>query len=190
MEAPRTRRCGHAATQRLDCCTATVHGRAGIESLSRGMAAPPRARCLQPPSGIDLRRAAVDALNTSRCTRLRRSDVGSELRCSVPPSSRACADRPPRKFLGACGSAVSAACMSALRGCMGCMCATSARCAPAAADGARCHVERAHLARHDGRVSIGLGRRDVREHRRHAGEPRHQRCVWYLYTIESVPFTK
>ena len=70
----------------------------------------------------------------------------------------------------------------------GCMCATSARCAPAAADGARCHVERAHLARHDGRVSIGLGRRDVREHRRHAGEPRHQRCVWYLYTIESAPF--
>eukprot|EP00966_Prymnesium_polylepis_P274762 6348366-Prymnesium_polylepis.1 len=42
------------------------------------------------------------------------------------------------------------------------MCATSARCAPAgaAADGAWCHVERAHLARHDGRVSIGLGRRD------------------------------
>ena len=168
MGAPRTRRCGHAATRRLDSGTATVHGRAGI----------------------DLRRAAVDALNTSRCTRLRRSDVGSELRCSVPPRSRACADRPPRMFLGACGSAVSAACMSALRGCMGCMCATSARCAPAAADGARCHVERAHLARHDGRVSIGLGRRDVREHRRHAGEPRHQRCVWYLYTIESVPFIK
>ena len=97
MSAPRTRRCGHAATRRLDSCTATVHGRARI----------------------DLRRAAVDALNSSRCIRLGDSDVGSELRCSMPPRPRACADRPPMSFLGACGSAVSAACMSALRGCMG-----------------------------------------------------------------------
>ena len=50
LEAPRTRRCGHAATRRLDSGTATVHGRARI----------------------DLRRAAVDALNTSRCSRVGR----------------------------------------------------------------------------------------------------------------------
>eukprot|EP00966_Prymnesium_polylepis_P181120 4195190-Prymnesium_polylepis.1 len=71
----------------------------------------------------------------------------------------------------------------------GCMCATSARCLPAAADGAWCHVERAHLARHDGRVLIGLGRRDVRGHRRHAGEPWYERCALYTCTIESAPFT-
>ena len=41
-EAPRTRRCGHAAAQRLDSCTAVDRGRAGIQPPSCGMAAPPR----------------------------------------------------------------------------------------------------------------------------------------------------
>eukprot|EP00966_Prymnesium_polylepis_P187000 4335250-Prymnesium_polylepis.1 len=88
--------------------------------------------------------------------------------------------------------------MSALRGCMGAWVPhpTSARCAPVAADGAWCHVSSEHINPHLAhvptwhrrpRVSIGLGRRspcDVREHRWHAGEPRHQRCVWHLYTIK------
>ena len=36
----------------------------------------------------------------------------------------------------------------------------------------------------------GLTRRGVREHRRDAGEPRHECSAMYLYTIESVPFTR
>eukprot|EP00966_Prymnesium_polylepis_P087349 2021601-Prymnesium_polylepis.1 len=42
-----------------------------------------------------------------------------------PRSEVARADRPPMMFLGACGSAVSATCMSALRGCM-CACVPQA----------------------------------------------------------------
>eukprot|EP00966_Prymnesium_polylepis_P321077 7377398-Prymnesium_polylepis.3 len=37
-------------SSQIDSCTAVDHGRARIESLSRGMAAPLRARCTQPPS--------------------------------------------------------------------------------------------------------------------------------------------
>jgi len=71
----------------------------------------------------------------------------------------------------------------------GCVCGTGGRCAPAAAAACWSRVVRACSARaYDGYV-VRIDRRDVREHRRHAGEPLHEQCALYPCTIESAPFT-
>ena len=90
-------------------------------------------------------------------------------------------------FLGACGSAVTAAGMSAQRGCMGACVEQARRCAPAAADALWSRVARACSARADDGCVVGFDRLDVWEHRRDAGRALSERCAMYMYTIESVP---
>ena len=55
-------------------------------------------------------------------------------------------------------------------------------------DALRSRVEPACSEAAEGGVVVGLDRRDVREHGWNAGEPLHEHCAMYLYTIESVPF--
>eukprot|EP00966_Prymnesium_polylepis_P312641 7224508-Prymnesium_polylepis.1 len=59
-----------------------------------------------------------------------------EHKCIMPSRPRACTHRPPTNSMGAHGSAVTAAGMSAQQpACVhACMCGTGACCAPAAAD--------------------------------------------------------
>ena len=71
----------------------------------------------------------------------------------------------------------------------GCTCGAGARLAPAAACALWCHIERAYPARHDGRVSTGLERRDARGHRRHSGEPWQSVQSAPLSIPKSVPST-
>eukprot|EP00966_Prymnesium_polylepis_P017249 397617-Prymnesium_polylepis.1 len=84
-----------------------ARGGAAMLRLGDSIAARPRSTAVQ---------KSIDELPSTRAAAGAGAPVyvGSKLRCSVPPRSRACADRPPIMFLGACGSAVSAACMSAL----------------------------------------------------------------------------
>jgi hypothetical protein len=114
--------------------------------------------------------------------------MGGELIIIMPQRPRACAHRPPMMFLGAHGSAVIAADMSAQRDCIGaCVAQALAVRLPQLID-VWCHVERACSACAEDAVVTGLARRGVREHRRDAGEPRHECSAMYMYTIESVPF--
>ena len=50
MSAPLAAQRVDGSSSQIDICTAVDRGRAGIQSPSRGVAAPPRERCTQPPS--------------------------------------------------------------------------------------------------------------------------------------------